>query len=416
MGYNDKVALPELGSHALGTGTLPVDHYVSPEFFELEKEYIFRKSWLLAGRDTDLKAAGDYLTYTIDALSVSVIVVRGKDQKIRAFYNACTHRGARLVSPPCGKARALVCGFHGWVFDFEGALTNVPDEYLFGDLDRTKANLRPVSVDVWGGFVFINLDPKPQWTLREYLAPLGEAFDRYLGNPAWNWTFGWKARFDANWKLLVDAQIEGYHVDMTHRKTIAGAIPASTCPAYIFPGSIGVPAGVAAYRPAEANSGKQTEVTLLSAKYGATSLYTKSEREFVSEGGEGVLKDSHPLWIFDNFLVFPNIVMFVQKGQILLQRTTPINENECLWEVDFFHTEGAANFGNLFNFEQGRIQIRDVLSEDLYTAEGIHANFRGGAIDKINLNMQEVPIRAFYNRLVEMIEAGQRADAVREGK
>lgn len=416
MGNNDDFALPELGSHALGTGTLPVEHYVSPEFLELEKKHIFRKNWLLVGRDADMKAAGDYLSYAIDALSVSVIVVRGKDQKIRAFYNACTHRGARLIAPPCGKARALVCGFHGWAFDFEGSLTNVPDEHLFCDLDRSKANLRPVSVDVWGGFVFINLDPKPQWTLREYLAPLGEAFDRYLGNPAWNWTFGWKARFNANWKLLVDAQIEGYHVDMTHRKTIAGAIPSASAPAYIFPGSVGVPCGVAAYRPADTNSGKQTEVTLLSAKYGATSIYTKSEKEFVSEGGEGVLKDSHPLWIFDNFLVFPNIVMFVQKGQILLQRTTPINEHECLWEVDFFHTEGAANFGHLFNFEQGRIQIRDVLSEDLYTAEGIHANFRGGAIDKIHANMQEVPIRAFYNRLMEMIEAGQKADAAKEGK
>jgi hypothetical protein len=96
--------------------------------------------------------------------------------------------------------------------------------------------------------------------------------------------------------------------------------------------------------------------------------------------------------------------MFVQKGQILLQRTLPISADECAWEVDFFHTERAENFGQAFNFEQGRIQIRDVLSEDLYTAEGIHANFKGGAIKEIQLNKQEVPIRAYYRRLLQAVE------------
>lgn len=391
--------LPELGTHALGTGTIPVEHYVSPEFFEQEKQKVFRKSWLLAGRVTDVKAAGEYVTFNIDALDTSILIVRGKDMKLRAFYNACAHRGARLAGKACGKARALVCGFHGWAFDFEGKLIAVPDEALFDQLDKSKAGLRAVSVDDWGGFIFINLDSKPAVTLREYLVPLDDKFDRYLANPDWSWSFGWRARFKANWKLLVDAQIEGYHVDMTHRKTIAGAIPAACAPAYIFPESLGVPCGVSAYRPATMNAGTQTMVAQLSAKFGATSLYTKPEQDFVASDGEGVLKDHHPLWIFDNYLVFPNIVIFVQKGQILLQRTVPVSADECMWEVDFFHTVKADNFGQLFNFEQGRIQIRDVLSEDLYTAEGIHSNFKAGAIDEMHINKQEVPIRAFYQAL-----------------
>lgn len=407
MGKVENLALPETGSHALGTGKLPVEHYTSPQFFELEKEHIFRKSWLLVGRESDIKESGDYQSFLVDALGISIVIVRGKDQQLRAFYNACTHRGARLVNSDSGNVRALVCSFHGWAFSLDGALISVPDIQLFGDFNPDTEHLKSVTVDVWGGFIFINLAKQPEWTLRQYLMPLDDAFDRYLGNKDWSWSFGWRANFRANWKLVVDAQIEGYHVDMTHRKTIAGAIPGSGTAAYFFPDSIGVPGGVGAYRPEDPNCGMQTPLNLLSAKYGATSIYTKPERTFAAEGGEGVLKENHPLWIFDNYLLFPNIVMFVQKGQILIQRTIPISADECIWEVDFYHTEKPSSFGHIFNMEQGVIQIRDVLSEDLYTAEGIHANFKCGAITHVNLNKQEVPIRAFYNRLLGAVQKNE---------
>lgn len=407
MGKAENLALPEIGSHALGTGKLPVDHYVSPQFFELEKKHIFRKSWLLVGRASDLKEPGDYQNFLVDTLGVSVVVVRGRDQQLRAFYNACTHRGSRLVNSSTGNTRALVCSFHGWSFSLDGALINVPDAALFADLDPAQEHLKSISVDVWGGFIFINLAEQPEWTLQQYLMPLGDAFDRYLGNKDWSWSFGWRANFRANWKLLVDAQIEGYHVDMTHRKTIAGTVPGSSTAAYFFPESVGVPCGVSAYRPEDSSRGVQTPLNLLSAKYGATSIYTKPERTFAAEGGEGVLKEDHPLWIFDNYLLFPNIVLFVQKGQIIIQRTLPISADECIWEVDFYHTEKPASFGHIFNREQGVIQIRDVLSEDLYTAEGIHANFKCGAITHVNLNKQEVPLRAYYNRLLSAVQGGK---------
>lgn len=412
MGKLEKIVLPDLGSHELGTEKLPVEQYISPEFFELEKKHVFGKSWLMVGRASDVQKPGDYITFQVEALSASVVIVRGKDDELRAFHNACTHRGARIVNAPCGKARGgLVCPFHGWAFGFDGSLIDVPGRELFGELDLGKESLHAVSVDVWGGFVFINLDPKPAWTLREYLAPLDDAFDRYLGNPQWSWSYGWRATFNANWKLLVDAQLEGYHVDQTHRKTIAGTIPAASAPAFPLPDSIGVPSKVSVFRPEDPNVGIQTAMNLLSAKYGATSIYTKPEKAFAAEGGEGVLQEDHPLWIFDNYLLFPNIVMFVQKGQIFIQRTIPLSADECTWEVDFYHTEKTTDFGQAFNSEQGRIQIRDVLSEDLYTAEGIQANYRSGAITHVNINKQEVAIRAFYHRLMRAVDQGSEKEA-----
>ena len=141
----------------------------------------------------------------------------------------------------------------------------------------------------------------------------------------------------------------------------------------------------------------------ISAKYGATSVYTKPEKTFQAENTGGAIKDDHPLWIFDNYLFFPNIVIFIQKGQVIVQRTLPVSVDETHWEVDFYHTAGAENFGQAFNFEQGRIQIRDVLSEDLFTAQGIHSNFKAGAIESINVNSQEMPIRAFYNQIMALV-------------
>ena len=397
-----EIAVPDLGDHSLGTHKLPVGHYVSPEFYEREKEQIFRRCWLLAGRADDLREPGDYFVFDVTPLEASVIVIRGKDGQLRAFHNACTHRGARLLNGATGCARAIACDFHGWVFDTTGELVDVPGEELFEDFDRRTESLRPVKLDIWGGFVFINLDPQPQWSLRDYMAPLDDNFDRYLGGQPWRWSFGWKASFRANWKLLVDAQIEGYHVDQTHRKTIAGAVTGRGAPAFLFPGSVGVPGGVGAYFvPGE--DGVQTEVNLISAKYGATSVYTKPEKTFQAENTGGAIKDDHPLWIFDNYLFFPNIVIFIQKGQVIVQRTLPVSVDETHWEVDFYHTAGAENFGQAFNFEQGRIQIRDVLSEDLLTAQGIHSNFKAGAIESINVNSQEMPIRAFYNQIMALV-------------
>ena len=403
MGNENVMAIPPLGSHELGTEAIPSDHYSSQAFFEREKEQIFKKTWLMAGRENDVAEHGDYITFYIDALEVSIIITRDKHGQVNAFYNACTHRGAHVLTEPCGRAKYMTCDFHGWVFDSEGKLADVPGEELFGDLDKSQLGLKKVSVDTWGGFIFINLDPTPSVSLKDYLKPLNDSYDKYLGNKDWTWSYGWRANFKANWKLLVDAQIEGYHVDQTHRNTIAGAIPGTHAPADAFPDSIGVPARVCAYRP-EQMTGVQTEVALLSAKHGATSLYTKSENEFSANDGEGVLNEDHPLWIFDAYLLFPNVVLFIQKGQIFVQRTLPISPSECLWEVDFFHTGQVEDFGQLFNSEQGRIQIRDVLTEDLYTAEGIQKNFNAGVIKEIHVNRQEIAIRAYYHRLMSAVK------------
>ena len=390
------LSLPEQGTDVLGNEKLPIDIYVTEDHYERERRNIFARCWLLAGRATDLARPGDFFTFQIDALSTSIVIVRGKDNKIRAFHNACTHRGTKIVTEESGRLRGgMICPYHGWAFGLEGDLLNVPDEETFGCMDKNREGLREVALDTWGGFVFINLDRQPQWTLAEYLAPLGDELTRYIGDEQWSWSFGWKSRVKSNWKSPVDAQVEGYHITYGHRRTIARNVTAETTRPYVFQDTVGVPGGHHLFRPE--NLGVQTPIGLLAAKFGATSLYAEPEREFKADNVDLLKFSQHPRWILDGYLLFPNTVLFVQRGQIFIQRTLPLSPHECIWEVDFYHSQKPQSFGEKFNHEQGRIQIRDVLSEDLKIVEGIQENYKAGAITHINLCRQEALIRSYYH-------------------
>jgi phenylpropionate dioxygenase-like ring-hydroxylating dioxygenase large terminal subunit len=398
-----ELTLPEQGTHALGVGKLSSAPYTSEEHFELEKKHIFSRCWLMAGRAADLTKTGDFFTFEIDALATSLVIIRGKDSRIRAFRNACTHRGTKILTEDRGRVKGgMICPYHGWAFGLDGDLLNVPDEETFGCLDKSKEGLHEVALDIWGGFVFVNLDPKPQWSLREYLAPLSDDLSLYLGDEQWSWSFGWKAKVKSNWKSPIDAQIEGYHINYGHRRTIARNVTAEGTRPFPFPDSIGVPGGLHLFRPEKL--GVQTPIGLLSAKFGATSLYSEPEKAFEARHSDVIEMSRHPRWILDNYPLFPNTVLFVQQGQIFIQRTMPLSPHECIWEVDFYHSQKTGNFGEFFSSEQGRIQVRDVLSEDLKIVEGIQESFRSGAIREISLSKQEVLIRAFYQKAQQFVD------------
>ena len=153
----------------LGTGPISFRDSTSPEFYELEREAVFKRAWLNVARVEELPRVGSYLTKEIDAARTSVIVVRGKDQQVRAFYNICRHRGNKLVwndypnEEVKGTCRQFTCKYHGWRYDLEGDLTFVQQEgEFFGlDSDAVRAEAR-CSCDVWNGFIFVNFDPEPR--------------------------------------------------------------------------------------------------------------------------------------------------------------------------------------------------------------------------------------------------------------
>jgi phenylpropionate dioxygenase-like ring-hydroxylating dioxygenase large terminal subunit len=149
----------------LGTGSVSYEDSISPAHYELERDAIFRKTWLNVGRVEQLPRTGAYFTRELDAARTSVIVVRDKDGGVRAFHNICRHRGNKLVwqdypgEETSGTCRQFTCKYHGWRYGLEGDLTFVQQEDEFFDLDKDAHGLVPVQCEVWEGFVFVPTTP-----------------------------------------------------------------------------------------------------------------------------------------------------------------------------------------------------------------------------------------------------------------
>ncbi|MDG2004862.1 MAG: aromatic ring-hydroxylating dioxygenase subunit alpha [Novosphingobium sp.] len=193
---------------------IPVERYFDPEFFELEKKHLWPKVWQMACRLEEIPNVGDYVEYSI--FEKSVIVVRTKDG-IKAFHNVCRHRGVRLANGPgnCSK-QGFVCPFHGWRWNADGENTFVFGKEIFSEelLDRAEIDLAPCRVETWAGCAFINLDDNAK-PLLECLGPVTTRMNvRNADKLKMDW---WYATIlPTNWKLAMEAFMEGYHVMQTH--------------------------------------------------------------------------------------------------------------------------------------------------------------------------------------------------------
>ncbi len=148
--------------------TLPSSWYRSEAVFALEKERIFCREWLCVGREEELAQPGSWRV--LDLLGESVLLVRNREERLRAFYNVCRHRGTRLCRDPAEgppdpplpggiAAGRITCPYHQWTYDFDGRLLAAPHMGAEAGFDRTQFSLYPVAVESWGGFVFLNLTP-----------------------------------------------------------------------------------------------------------------------------------------------------------------------------------------------------------------------------------------------------------------
>ena len=199
--------------------TIGADAYLSEDYVRAERDKLWRKVWLQVGRVEEISDTGSFLTY--DILDDSVIVVRAATDKLKAFYNVCSHRGRRLVDMPknakqaCGNKDSFVCGFHSWRYNLDGKCTHVTNiEDWKGALSDERTHLKEVKVDTWGGWVWINFDPNAE-PLREYLEPAASMLDPFeLQNMRYRWR-KW-ILFDCNWKVAMEAFAETYHVPGTH--------------------------------------------------------------------------------------------------------------------------------------------------------------------------------------------------------
>ncbi len=195
---------------------LPGWTYRSPALFALERERLFLTHWQVAGHESDVPEPGDWLGF--DMLGERAVVMRGQDGRLRAFHNLCRHRGARVVDGARGHCKgAIVCPFHGWVYNTDGTLRGPAQPATFGAIDRAEFGLKPVELEVWHGFLFLRFAPGPQPAVADWLAPFARDVAAYRSAalvPAPE--TDWQAELPVNWKSVRDVDNEGYHVPMAH--------------------------------------------------------------------------------------------------------------------------------------------------------------------------------------------------------
>jgi phenylpropionate dioxygenase-like ring-hydroxylating dioxygenase large terminal subunit len=196
-----------------GDEDVPYTVYTSTEYAEREFDLMWSRTWQWACHIDHLSEAGDYYVY--DVGPHSALIVRGADGQIRAFYNACMHRGTQLKPPgTCGFSNTLRCPFHGWEWKLDGSFNERPGAWDFPHVTDDSHRLPEMSVDVWEGFVFVNFDPNAE-PLLDYLGVMPRHWadwglaDRYIE------TFVRK-RLPCNWKAAAEAFLEAYHVRETH--------------------------------------------------------------------------------------------------------------------------------------------------------------------------------------------------------
>ena len=201
---------------------LPIDAYISQEWFNQEQKEIFSKTWSYAGFAEDVEEPGQYISVQVGLNNIFIIM--GKDYRLRAFHNICRHRGTQLIRAVGKTQKVLTCPYHDWTYDMEGNLLSIPDEdreYAGQKIDKSCYGLKPASIDIWRGMLFVhpneNAGSIMEWfgNVEPYLGPhkIEELVEYEQGRNSYE--------IKANWKIVVENFIDVYHLSHLHSGTLA---------------------------------------------------------------------------------------------------------------------------------------------------------------------------------------------------
>jgi choline monooxygenase len=195
--------------------TIPSPWYFDARIARLEKERVFAHTWQAAGRLDQVREKGQFFTAQLG--EEPIVVARGEDDVLRAFYNVCRHHAAAVVTEAQGCAKQFRCPYHGWTYGNDGALKGMVEFEGVCDFDRAKNGLVPVAVDTWENFVFVNLDGAAG-ALKDFLANLPELVRPLKLSETLHFFDRRVYTLNCNWKVYVDNYLDGgYHVPHAHK-------------------------------------------------------------------------------------------------------------------------------------------------------------------------------------------------------
>jgi phenylpropionate dioxygenase-like ring-hydroxylating dioxygenase large terminal subunit len=386
----------------LGTAPLPVEAYTSAEQFALEREHIFRTVWLNVCRVEQIPNPGDYFVRDIGICNTSVVIVRGKDNQIRAFHNICSHRGNKVVWDHHGSEQMFTCKFHGWSYALDGSLKFVPDEENFFDLNKDCLGLTPVHIDVWEGFVFVNVAPEPEETLQEYLGELATELAGYPFTENSATAFSWRTEVKANWKIVKDAFQEVYHVGFLHKRSIPDSFTSRANPyAHVLDMKVFPRHGRASLFGNTDHTPSPVEA--LAFKHGSLIIPNEISASTLPAGVNPTRGND---WALELHTIFPCFFVDVSDGTYFTHQFWPVAVDRTVWESTTYFPK-ATTPGQRFSQEYSKVIFRDIIMEDGRTLEETQSVLSSGAKKEFFLHDEELLVRHSHQVIQHMIESQQ---------
>jgi len=356
---------------------LPGWSYHSKALLDLEKEQLFRNHWQLLGHASDVPNPGDYMA--MDIVGERALVVRGKDGAVRAFHNMCRHRGSRVVADDKGTCRnALVCPFHGWVYNLDGTLRGAARPGSFPDLDKTEFGLSPLDVEIWMGFIFVRFRDGPQPSVAELMRPV-EAEMAHYNVADMVPSFGvWTQKSPVNWKSVRDVDNEGYHVAMAHPalQDLYGATY------FDEPFVNGVSRSFATYNP---HAGRRWSV-----------------RNYVRIAPEATHLPEHlrKAWVY--YGMFPNVVIALTPESAQFYQEFPLSTGETLLRGAIYRHKDESRRQAAARYLSFRID-RETTAEDVQLSVWSNESMRSDAFAGFYLSDLEYGVRTHHDHLRKML-------------
>jgi phenylpropionate dioxygenase-like ring-hydroxylating dioxygenase large terminal subunit len=402
----------------LGTGPVSYESSISPGFYQLEREAIFKRAWLNVGRVEQVRRKGSYFTKELAVANTSLIVVRGMDDGIRAFHNTCRHRGNKLVwtddprVETSGTCRNFACKYHGWKYELDGRCSHVHQSGEFFNLDKADYGLVPVHCEVWQGFIFVNLAEKPSQTLIEFLGPMVTAIDYPFHNITER--FYYRGDIRSNWKVFLDAFQEFYHAPILHGRQN----PMMSKPEYQQAGfsalhfqidgphRVGSTSGGAGWLlPPECLN--PIERVMRSGLFGPW--------DAADIGTEGLSPGLNPGkkkgWGLDSFQIFPNFAFIIwERGWYLTYHYWPTAHDRLVFEANLYFVP-ARNARERLAHELAATTIKEYALQDCGTLEATQMGLESRAVSSFPLGDQEILCRHLNKVVNDWVDEYQRSRA-----
>lgn len=418
----------------MGDADIPYSRYTSASYAEAEFDKLWPHVWQMACREEHIPEPGDYQVYDIGFLSA--IVTRTESGEIKAFRNACMHRGTALKDPgSSGFCDNFRCPFHGWIYDLDGKLLEVPEDWDFPHVDGDSHRLRELLVDTWGGFVFVNFDTDAA-PLVDWLGVLPEHFkdfaieDRYIESHV-------QKRLPVNWKAAQEAFMEAYHVKETHAGGAEFSEPITTYDIFgdnvnRFIHTVGAPNPRMPEQPTEQQLMQQLwgrrgpadgECPTVPEDMTARDLYADIMQKQLGEQYDqdfsnystALTLDSIEYFLFPNFFIFPGLTL----PMAYRFRPDPTDPDFCTFDLYFLrprHPEHEPppppeptilGVEDSYTQEEKLGRLGQVYDEDTDNLAAQTRGFKACAKGGQTLgNYQEVRLRHLHKRVEDYVKGG----------